>query len=278
VALAGRNEPCPCGSEKKYKKCCGYDRATERALEDKASAMEEIAALAFDSPQLVPESDAFDDWVRGILAGELEASADEALATLEDGEAARIVAACLDIHADEWPELVRRCGSGRDAAAALLAGSVAAGIRDHRPPPRRLIELAESSKTSHDAPLEVLGMCFDGSQLWSDEDGVEAARAIEAISEWVDDDEYDRRWLTALETVAANRTTDWHRRRLARLVRRVERHLPFEGLPRASAAIASGCTEFAADEHSRLRLAAMLLGDLIVWQPSQTMHAPLFAA
>ncbi|MBW2647959.1 MAG: SEC-C domain-containing protein, partial [Deltaproteobacteria bacterium] len=20
----GRNEPCPCGSEKKYKRCCGY--------------------------------------------------------------------------------------------------------------------------------------------------------------------------------------------------------------------------------------------------------------
>jgi uncharacterized protein YchJ len=22
IPLAGRNEPCPCGSEKKYKKCC----------------------------------------------------------------------------------------------------------------------------------------------------------------------------------------------------------------------------------------------------------------
>ncbi len=278
MALAGRNEPCPCGSEKKYKKCCGYDRATERALKDKASAIEDIATLAYHSPELVPDSDAFDGWVRGALAGEVDASADDALATLEDGEAARIVAACLDIHADEWPGLVRRCGSGRDAAAALLAGSVAAGIRDHHPPSRRLIELAESSKTSQDAPLEALGMCFDGSQLWSDEDGVEAARAIEAIPEWVDNDEYERRWLAELEAVAANRTTDWHRRRLARLVGRVERRLPFEGLPRASAAIAAGCTEFAADEHSRLRLAAMLLSDLIVWQPSQTMHAPLFAA
>jgi uncharacterized protein YecA (UPF0149 family) len=22
---AGRNDPCPCGSEKKYKKCCGLN-------------------------------------------------------------------------------------------------------------------------------------------------------------------------------------------------------------------------------------------------------------
>jgi uncharacterized protein len=22
----GRNEPCPCGSGKKYKKCCGHDK------------------------------------------------------------------------------------------------------------------------------------------------------------------------------------------------------------------------------------------------------------
>ncbi len=25
--LAGRNDPCPCGSAKKYKKCCGRHQA-----------------------------------------------------------------------------------------------------------------------------------------------------------------------------------------------------------------------------------------------------------
>jgi len=32
MAKAGRNDPCPCGSGKKYKKCClGEDQAAERA-------------------------------------------------------------------------------------------------------------------------------------------------------------------------------------------------------------------------------------------------------
>jgi SEC-C motif-containing protein len=278
VALAGRNDPCPCGSGRKYKRCCGYDRATERALEDKVAALEEIAALPYDSPLLLPESDAYDDWVTGLLEGEREASVEDALALLENGEAKRIVAACLDIHRADWRELVHRSGTEHNAVAALLAGAVAAGIRDHHPPPRRLIEIVEASKTTPEAPLETLGTCLDGSQLWSDEDGLEAARAVDAIPEWVDDDEHERRWYAALEIVAARRSTDWHRRRLARLVRRVERQLPFARLPRASAAVAAGCAEFAADEHARRRLAAMLLSDVIAWHPSQTMHAPLFAA
>ncbi|HXF28681.1 MAG TPA: SEC-C metal-binding domain-containing protein [Chlamydiales bacterium] len=30
-----RNEPCPCGSGKKYKKCCGFQDIVRRQLKDK---------------------------------------------------------------------------------------------------------------------------------------------------------------------------------------------------------------------------------------------------
>ena len=30
-----RNEPCPCGSGKKYKKCCGFQEIARRQLKDK---------------------------------------------------------------------------------------------------------------------------------------------------------------------------------------------------------------------------------------------------
>lgn len=38
----GRNDPCPCGSGLKYKKCCLYDTAAQRADEVRSSIMEEL--------------------------------------------------------------------------------------------------------------------------------------------------------------------------------------------------------------------------------------------
>jgi len=47
-AKVGRNEPCPCGSGKKYKKCCGFNTSQESLFED--TAPHEAAPL--DEPSL----------------------------------------------------------------------------------------------------------------------------------------------------------------------------------------------------------------------------------
>jgi hypothetical protein len=133
VAFAGRNEPCPCGSGRKYKRCCGYDRAAERALEDRLEAIEEVARLPFLSPRLVPDSDGYDAWVRGVLSGDIESDVDEAVIALGLDEPVRIVTACLELFPNEWASLSAPCGGDRDAVGALLGGAVAAGIRDHHP-------------------------------------------------------------------------------------------------------------------------------------------------
>ena len=277
MALAARNAQCPCGSGRKYKKCCGFDRVAERALEGRLAAIEEIARLAFDSPQLLPLSDQYDAWVRELLAGEVDVDVDEAIETLDAEESARIVESCIALRCAEWSALAALCGSERDAVAALLGGSVAAGIRDHRPAERRYVELAEHSDELSADPFEALALCLDGSQLWAREEGLEAEQAIDAIPDRVDDDVYERCWHEALELIAARRTTDWHGRRLARLVERIERQLPFDGFPRASAAIKAGCNQFAADEPFRRRLAATLLGDLVGREQLRELRA-LFAA
>jgi hypothetical protein len=278
VALVGRNEPCPCGSGRKYKRCCGFDRVTERALEDRLDALEGIARLAYQSPRLLPDSDAFDAWVRAVLAGETRADPEAAIAVLGLDEPARILAACLDLHGDEWERLSARCASNRDAVGALLGGAVAAGIRDHRPVERLMVETIEESSGLAQDPCEAMGLCLDGEQLWTREDGAEAEATIDAIPDWVDDDAYADRWREILDATAARLQTDWHRRRLARLVRRVQRQLPFDGFPRASAAVLSGCEAFAVDEQARRRLGAMLLGDLIGRDELEAMRAMLFAA
>jgi SEC-C motif len=277
MALAGRNARCPCGSGLKYKKCCGLDRASERALEDRLMAVEEIARLAFRSPRLVPLCDAYDVWVRGVLAGELDANTDEAIATLDADEARRIVESCLALYPAEWSALVARCQSERDALAALLGGAVAAGIRDHRSPEPADLELVDSSDDLAGDPFEALALCLDGGQLWEPAEGREAERAIDAIPDWVDDDVYESRWQGALDDIAARCTTDWHRRRLARLVVRIGEQLPYEGFPRASTAIRAGYEQFAADEAFGLRLAATLLGDMVGRDQLRELRA-LFAA
>jgi hypothetical protein len=263
MAIAGRNEPCPCGSGRKYKRCCGYDRVAERALEERLAAIEELARLAFLSPRLLPESDTYDAWVRATLAGESEPDLEAAIAALGFDEPQRILLACLDLYPDVWSSLSARCGSDRDAVGALLGGAVAAGIRDFRYPERFAVETVEAADDLSGDPFEALAMCLEGSQLWGREEGREAERAIDLIPDWVDDDEHERRWHEALRNTAPRLSTAWHSDRLRRLVGRVEQQLPFDGFPRASAAIETGCRHFAAEEDFRLQLAAVLLGDMI---------------
>jgi hypothetical protein len=262
VSLAPRNAPCPCGSGRKYKKCCGFDRNVERALEDRLATIEEIARLAFRSPRLLPLDAAYDDWVRAVLAGEIDAQPEDAVATLGSAERRRIVEACCDQFPGEWSELSKRCGD-EAAVEALIGGSVVAGIRDYAVPGEFELGLIEGSDALESDPFQTLAICFQGDSLWSPEEGREADRPIAALPDWLDDNAYELWWENALRTTAASLVTDWHRLRLAQLVRRIEAQLPFAGFPRASAAIETGCKSFADDDAFRARLAATLLSDMV---------------
>ncbi len=48
----GRNDPCPCGSGKKYKKCCGSPKAAQHTFEviksDSGSLAERISNITKD--------------------------------------------------------------------------------------------------------------------------------------------------------------------------------------------------------------------------------------
>ncbi len=56
----GRNDPCPCGSGKKFKKCCGNPKLSARNIqvvqEGEISLAEKISALAKQSPLEGPSS------------------------------------------------------------------------------------------------------------------------------------------------------------------------------------------------------------------------------
>jgi hypothetical protein len=65
MATIGRNDPCPCGSGQKYKRCC--------LSRDDAAAAERAAALVRETPRFVPEAviglddDGLDEASNGVI-------------------------------------------------------------------------------------------------------------------------------------------------------------------------------------------------------------------
>ena len=85
MAKVGRNDPCPCGSGKKYKRCClEKDEAAARALAAAPPAVaEEIADkldAAYEEDEFTAESNAAVDLVH---AGKLDEAEQAARALLE---------------------------------------------------------------------------------------------------------------------------------------------------------------------------------------------------
>ena len=92
MAKAGRNDPCPCGSGKKYKKCCLMkDEAETQAQFSSAGLQAEPAAdlsmaddADFDHDVLMDASNAVVDLVHAGKLDEAEAGARELLAKYPD--------------------------------------------------------------------------------------------------------------------------------------------------------------------------------------------------
>jgi hypothetical protein len=277
MALAPRNAPCPCGSGRKYKKCCGFDRAHERLLEERLDVLEQLALLPFHEPRLRPLSATFDAWARAVIAGTIAATPDEAVESIGDEERRRILAVNRDELGASWDELALRAGAEL-VNGAVLAGAAAAGVRDLRPPPTDVLELLEELDEVLAEPLDALSWVIGGEALWSRRETELVESGIHRIPDWLDDDAYEARWRETIVDFAAGAATEWHARRLARLVERARRRLPYDGFPATTAAVSAGCERFDADTASRARLAALLLEDTIGTSTAEETREALLAA
>jgi hypothetical protein len=261
MARVARNAPCPCGSGRKFKKCCGLTREQELDLLRRLEVAREIAMLPQHFPRLRPAGEAFERWADGVAGGELEdAQLDEALALIEQEERDRIVRAQRDAAPGEWGRLVEGLGDEELAEQALVAGSVVAALRDRRPPDPLRLELVDELERLQEDPCEALAMALAAEALWSLEESRRAEAAVAAIPDELDDDAYGERWEEVLAREAERMTTGWHRERLEWLVARL-RAQAIGPYAKAAAAIAEGCARFERDEELRRRLAAMLLAD-----------------
>jgi len=87
MAKIGRNEPCPCGSGKKYKQCCLAKNATER------TAARVADPLPHHHPRLCQDCNA-----------EVDAAANAVIALIEQGKLDHAERAA-HVLVDRWPDV-----------------------------------------------------------------------------------------------------------------------------------------------------------------------------
>jgi hypothetical protein len=213
---------------------------------------------------LRPAGSALDAWVDRVAAGELaEPELDDALTLIDGGERRRIERRLRTECPAAWAVLAGDLGDDELAAEALLAGGVAAALRERRPPDAEALELIEERDDVRGDTCESLAFALAAADLWSIAEAFEADGRLAGIPDDLDDDTYELRWNAELAAAAADLETRWHRARLAQLVGRLRDRLPPAGHPAASAVLTEACDQFARDQVFRRRLATLLLSDML---------------
>jgi tetratricopeptide (TPR) repeat protein len=91
MSKIGRNEPCPCGSGKKYKRCCLHQH--EAAAAERAAAAAAQAAAQLAPPVLAWDDDGLDDASNRVVDLVHEGKLDEAEQAARD-----LLARYPDVH------------------------------------------------------------------------------------------------------------------------------------------------------------------------------------
>lgn len=250
VRLSGRNDACPCGSGRKYKRCC-IERETE--LRRQAEATEDLLALATLFPVLRPLDAAFEQWAGG--GDPFEASRENVnagLALISAAERERILCAARRHCGEAWEEPAAAYGDEHEAAQAVLVGSVVAGLGECRELHHEVLAELERAAGLEIDPLDALAEALTCAELWSLPEAVAAAwsAGAKAVS------------LTVPVALAAEARAAWtedHDRRLRLVVARVAGKLPSPGFPNTSAALGVALGLVERDEDACLRIAGAML-------------------
>lgn len=261
MAKIGRNEPCPCGSGRKYKRCCAD---SERTL----AVLEEIADLPRLFPRLRPVGSDFDGWADAVAAHWFEeAQIEDGIALLSRGERERIEKRCEQELPVVWRYLYAEAGDVELARGALVSGAVVAAIVERGPLDFEAVEVLEYA-TDRDRSdyANTLATALVAGDLWSVDESRQADEAAQTLPAALDDDALKPMFEALMAAQAARLAGDWHGDRLAVLVRRLRSKLPLDDAPVASVQLEAACDAFERKPEIRTRLAAYLLGDSLTWE------------
>lgn len=258
-----RNDPCPCGSGSKYKRCCGVDPARRAALVDVRNAAAFLPALRPVGAAVLCYCGRVADEL-----GENEGSVpDDVLAggvtLIDDTDRAQIVSTFSAAAPDVWERLLEIA----DHAERELVGSAVRGaICDRRPVPRTELVVIEMEE---DLPDEVgvrLGAVLPSGAVWSFADAQNVLPELPQGFLW-------RRVWEPTEGPLLDRVEDWHVERVRLLCDALYRHLPLPSLPRASQIVLADCEAVLRDDSQAWRTAATLLLSHASWVAASAIQA-----
>jgi hypothetical protein len=233
-------------------------------LDRRLDLLAQVASLPILFPRLRAGGGAFEGWIVRVGSEQpdverLEQAIDEGIARLEPAARERIVATAATELATAWQSYVAEIDDEPAAIEALLSGAVVAALGEQRTLEPRVLAVIEEVESARGG-IEPLALVLDATSLWSAAEGEEVEGAVEALSEELDDEEYERAWDAAIDEVAARHWTPAHEERLALLVARARAQLPVAEFPLASAAVLAACERFEEDGELRARLGRLLLG------------------
>ncbi len=238
---------CDCGSGRDSVLCHGRRFVTADDLRE-LEALARARDAAVCEPSIRARGPALEAFAAGVgpTIDEDEGAppaelVEEGLARIDEGERRRLVAAYEARRPAEWREICRHVADVALAERALAFGAVEATIIDERPRPRFLLEGLEDERVS-DWPHHVVACALRPGSIWSIDDAEAAAEVARPLKLAPGD------YQEAVCRFAAARVTVEHVARVRLLASRLERQLPLDGLPRASAFLARGCRRVADDE------------------------------
>jgi hypothetical protein len=167
-----------------------------------------------------------------------------------------------DRYPDRWASICAAAGDVELIERVVVASAVRGAISERRPVRRALIVPLEDAVLA-DAPCSALAAVLVPPIIWSRDDAIVAAEKGAHIAN-------PEARFRAVERYAATRVRNAHVERVRRHAARLARQLPIEGLPRASEALAEGCTEVREDEPVARDVASVLLASYamsLMWPP-----------
>jgi len=246
---ARRNDPCPCGSGVKYKRCCGADPARRAAL------IEVQDAAAF-LPALRPAGAAVLRYCSLVAdeLGENDGSVPDHLVArgvglVDDIDRAAIVSTFNEAVPDVWERLA---SIAAQAERELVGSAVRGAICDRRPLARTHLVILERDESLPDEVGVRLGSVLPSGAVWSLADA-------ESVLPVLPRGFLGLRVREPKDGPLLDRVEDWHVERVRLLCDALRRHLPLPSLPRASRIVLADCEAVLRDDAQARRTAAMLL-------------------